>query len=148
VLQPLESNGWRFVLAGVLIFIFFVLLIDFAHADGYTPLTIEQAKQYIQANPDGAAADIVKLDAIEHVAPSAPIPGELFTLVGRDLRWNWQGPLVVTLAGEPATVYHVDLVGGEQKNFSPPSEHASVVFWEVVAAVAFAGGAVLGHLVK
>jgi hypothetical protein len=120
-----------------------------AHAaPAYSPLTLEQARLYIQSDPEGAAADIVKLDAIEHQAPRVEVPVELFVLSGRTLLWNWQGPLTITLAGEPAVVYSVELKGGEQKSFAPASEHAQVVFWEIVSAAALVGGALLGRALR
>jgi hypothetical protein len=149
VVRPTEGDGWRFVLAGLIAFVLFVVLIAVAHGEGaYVPLTIEQAKAYMAVNPEGAAEDIVKLDAIEHQAPRVEVPVELFVLAGQALRWNWQGPLVITLAGDPATVYHVDLQGGEQRSFAPPSEHAQVVFWEIVSAAALVGGALLGRATR
>jgi hypothetical protein len=120
-----------------------------AHSEGaYVPLTAEQAKTYMQANPDGAAQDIIRMDYIEHVAPVAPVPGEEFVLRGRDLIWGWQSPMSVTWEATPPLAIVIDLKGGEQKNFAPPTEHGQVVIWEIFTALAGVGGALLGHALK
>lgn len=113
---------------------------------GDVPLTLEEAKAYIAAHPDQAAADIVKLDAIEHLPPTVAVPALSFVIRGQDLLWAWQAPLVITLAGTPPIVYDVTLRDGEQKGFVPRRDD---IFWYVVTAGAgFIAGMIVDHVLK
>lgn len=119
----------------------------------YVPLTIEQAAAYIRTNPDEAARDIVRLDWIEHVAPTVTLPPELFTVAGRDLAWAWQGPLSIVWGPFPDPIgsavpmrYDSTLPDGRQAGLVP-DRSGDVLFWEIMAVVCTVIGAGAGYAV-
>ena len=62
----------------------------------YTPLTMDQAKTYIQTlSADDLAREIIKLDWIEHNRADFTMPDTLAAVRGRDVSIAWQGPIRV-----------------------------------------------------
>jgi hypothetical protein len=144
-------------LIGCVIFVVLMLsglVVQSVHGEGYVPLTIDQAKAWMElVGPDAVAADIVRLDWIEHSAPVVNVPPFLAVLTGRDLSWNWQGPLIVEVApivstDKPPIHYEITLTGGSQKDFAPPSKEGDVLIWQIIAALGTVGGVFLGHALK
>jgi hypothetical protein len=64
-----------------------------AGAQDYQPLSLEEARAYIAQNPEAAAADIAKLDAIEHALPKLEAPKGILVVSGDRAGWTWTGPM-------------------------------------------------------
>jgi hypothetical protein len=147
--ESLSEHPILWIFAFVALFILGVVVISRAD-DKYVPLTIDQAKQYIQANPDAAAQDIVKLDWMEHQAPTANVPASILAVHGSDASIAWQGPLALTwgiLEGIPIVfpMYSVVLSDETFKGVVKPEPP----WWEWPAViVAFIGGAAFGRAVR
>lgn len=100
-------------------------------------LTLEEAAAYIQRDPAGAAADIVRLDAIEHATPVLS-GGALAVLVTDDglVRAYPTSPLVVDVAGELR--YVINLPTATARIARPPPRLGALL---VAGAVGLAAGA-------
>lgn len=83
------------------IVVLFLVLSLSLFAQEYVPLSLDEAKAYVaRAGIDAVAADIVKLDFIEHAIPSVTFPGAIYALSGRDLVVAYPGQ-------EPAVLVEV-----------------------------------------
>jgi hypothetical protein len=60
-----------------------VVLFCAATADAYEPLTEAEALQYVRQAPEAAAADVMKLEAIENAVPIVDVP-QFFHVVTRE----------------------------------------------------------------
>jgi hypothetical protein len=63
------------------------------------PITLEEARAYMERDPEGAAADIVDLDAIEAAVPEVEMPGVVVTVTDRAAVVTYTGPMMVDVAG-------------------------------------------------
>jgi hypothetical protein len=123
----------------------FLLLAVLAAGAEYRPLTLEEARQYMALHPDQAAADIVKLDTVEHATGSAvtvTVPPLVLAVAGRDAALSWAGPLDISIAGgalhyqgTPAPVLFKDVV--------PVTAWWEKPFWTATGALA---GVILDEL--
>lgn len=100
-------------------------------------LTLEEAAAYIQRDPAGASADIVRLDAIEHATPVLT-GGALAVLVTDDglVRAYPTSPLVVDVAGELR--YVINLPTATARISRPPPRLGALL---AASAVGLAAGA-------
>lgn len=133
--------GWlKALVLAVEIALIMLLAPQLVRADGYVPLTHDQAARYIDANREGAIADIVRLDWIEHAQGSLSMPGIVFALRGRDLSWGYDPPEVtVTVPGpgptDPAASWTFPLPGGSRKDFAPPGNELDLWLWRAATVV-------------
>jgi hypothetical protein len=104
----------------------------------YTPLTLEEAREYVTLLPEAAAADIVAWDAVQHATPVVTVPQLAVIVAGSDVAVSWIGPLEISIA-DGALLYRITLEPRLAKDVVPR------VSWWVGPAWA-AGGAVAGVL--
>lgn len=100
----------------------------------YVPLTQAEAAAYVARFPADAAADIIKLDAIEHAPPAVTLPRGILVTTDTALAWSWAGPLELSI-GAGAATYAITLPPAKV-NRPPPA------WWPVPAAAV--GGLIVG----
>ena len=90
-----------------------------AAEDNYQPLTYEEAVAYLKgATVDEVAADIIKLDYIEHAQAVLTFPARIILLEGRDLHIFYEGDLrYITLEVKPFLKYRAKLEDEVIKKF-------------------------------
>jgi len=84
-----------------------------------SPLTIEEAQAYVARFPADAAADVVKLDALEHAMPVVTLPRGILVETSRALGWTWAGPLELSIAGG-VLAYSITLPTASARAPKPP----------------------------
>jgi len=116
----------------------------------YTPLTVDQAKAYMAKDPDAAVQDIIKLDWIEHVAPTVAIPASVLAIHGRDASLAWQAPLIVTVPPLPGSMmvmpsYSITLKDTTYKDVVPGVDRNGYITVGLVGVALGVGAMLLLH---
>ena len=152
--RPLtENRGLRIGLwiLAVLSLLAFVGVLA-AHADSvYTPLTVEQAQNYMTAvGPAEVVQEIIKLDWLEHTVPVAKVPPSLVAVHGSDVSIAWQGALTLSVPfmpgfALPMPVYSVTLADETYKGVVPGLNRDTLV---EVGALGVAVGVVVTLLIR
>ena len=103
-------------------------------APAYTPLTIDQAKAYMQtAGTEEIAKEIVRLDWIEHALPSIEVPPSLIAIHGSDAAIAWQAPLKFSIpalpgATIPMPVWSVELKDQKYPGVGPSASRDGYIY--------------------
>jgi hypothetical protein len=107
------------------------------------PLTVDEAAAYIAADPQGAAEDVAKLDAIERAVPVVTLPAAAVVVTDGTVTMVWQGAIDVAIGG--SLHYRITLQPVTAQGLLPPSRP----WWVIPAWTAggAAGGAILALLV-
>jgi hypothetical protein len=127
------------------VFVLLALLIGVA-GEAYTPLSAEEAKDYMRRDPAGAVQDIIALDLIEHTEPDAVLPETVLHTEGLDLILRYD-PAWIALTIGPLS-YKVEMPERRAKNYFRPIAGRVILFGAVGLGVGLGLGVLLHSLVK
>lgn len=119
------------------IFVLLSLLIGIT-CQAYEPLTKDQALAYMIRDPQGAVADIIALDLVEHTTPDVLQPVRQYAWSGRDLVVSYL-PAYLEITIGPLS-YRAFLEQDVVKDFKPQTR------WLAPAAIGAGVGLVIGLL--
>jgi hypothetical protein len=102
------------------------------------PLTVDEAAAYIAADPQGAAEDVAKLDAIERAVPVVTLPAAAVVVTDTGVSVIWQGAIDISIAG--SLHYRITLQPVVAEGVLPKTRP----WWEIPAWTA--GGVTVGAL--
>jgi hypothetical protein len=125
-----------------------VLIVTIAATEDYKTLTIEEAREYVLLNPEAAAQDVVKLDALEHAKPVVIMPSLILSISGINAGLSWGGPIDVSIAGG-ALHYALTPDPSFFPGIVPRAPWWESAIWGIGGAIAgFLGGLITGIAVS